>query len=544
VPRLSVRGTAIGRNPRYSRGSLRRVVLICAAACAALSCLAASAAGAPGLVPAAGAFADGDPLAYSPERAAELERAAAAGLAHVLYERTPDGVVEAARRTARYRRLVERATSGSGFSADVVEAMIFLESAGWATARASDDPRAAAGLTQIMAGTARDFLGMRVNLYASKLLTRRIVRARARGQWRVAARLQRRRAQVDERYAPAKALAATVRYLTRAREYLARNDLAVVSYHMGIGNLQDALRAYGEGSVPYVQLYFDSAPDRHAAAWNRLSQLADESRDYYWKVLAAKQIMHLYRTDGAQLETLVRLHAAKLSHEEVLHPPARTPTFERPRRVVAARRAGALLAVPDAPARLGVGVAWEAGEMAQRLGRSRTIYRALRPEALALLLYMGRRVEQLSGSKTPLVVTSAVRDEIYQRVLTRRNSMAARSYSLHTTGYAFDIAREWESPRHADAVQFVLDRLEAQGLIAYIKEPTAIHIAVSKRARILVPAMLRAPDEPEPIAAPEPTPAPVGAIGEAAVAELPQPPVARPAEPRSWLEELRERLPF
>ena len=98
-----------------------------------------------------------------------------------------------------------------------------------------------------------------------------------------------------------------------------------------------------------------------------------------------------------------------------------------------------------------------------------------------MLLYIGQRVHELSGSR-PLILTSAVRDLRYQRVLLRHNSMAARRYSLHTTGYAFDIARSYGSRREGAAFQFVLERLQALNLIAYIKEPAAIHIAVASHA--------------------------------------------------------------
>jgi hypothetical protein len=53
---------------------------------------------------------------------------------------------------------------------------------------------------------------------------------------------------------------------------------------------------------------------------------------------------------------------------------------------------------------------------------------------------------------------------------------------LHTTGYAFDIARSYTGVRQADAFQFVLDRLTAANAIAYIREASAIHIAVASDA--------------------------------------------------------------
>jgi uncharacterized protein YcbK (DUF882 family) len=122
------------------------------------------------------------------------------------------------------------------------------------------------------------------------------------------------------------------------------------------------------------------------------------------------------------------------------------------------------------------------GEEAHKLGRSVRLYRGLRPATLDVLLYIGKRVHALSGAHRPLLVTSAVRDGRYQRVLTRVNANAARTYSMHTTGYAFDIARDYGSRRQASAFQLVLDRLQAVNAIAYIREAAAIHIAVASDA--------------------------------------------------------------
>src|SRR5919107_929147 len=49
-----------------------------------------------------------DPIAWSPKRRRELERRAAAGLAHVIYAKSPGGAVASAARTAGWRPLVDR----------------------------------------------------------------------------------------------------------------------------------------------------------------------------------------------------------------------------------------------------------------------------------------------------------------------------------------------------------------------------------------------------------------------------------------------------
>jgi hypothetical protein len=132
----------------------------------------------------------------------------------------------------------------------MLEALVFLESAGRPEVIAGDDPAGAAGLTQILAETGRDLLGMHVDLAASRTLTRAIDTALAQGEARKEALLRARRRRVDNRFIPRLALAGAVRYLSLAEAHIGRSDLAVVSYHMGMGNLEQVLRAYVGGSSP------------------------------------------------------------------------------------------------------------------------------------------------------------------------------------------------------------------------------------------------------------------------------------------------------
>lgn len=165
-----------------------------------------------------------------------------------------------------------------------------------------------------------------------------------------------------------------------------------------------------------------------------------------------------------------------------MHPRSRTMRFATPADLVRAWRHHVLRAIPRDARRTHIAIAPSFGQEARRLRRSRRLYRGLRPQALDVLLYIGRRVHELSGSRRPLLLTSAVRDSRYQRALMNVNANAARSYSVHTTGYAFDIARVYASRRQAAAFQFVLDRLESIGAVAYIREASAIHIAVASDA--------------------------------------------------------------
>jgi hypothetical protein len=253
-----------------------------------------------------------------------------------------------------------------------------------------------------------------------------------------------------------------------------------------------------EDEITWAKLFFDTAPDRFSQAHGLLAELGDDSPTYLWRVLAAQKIMRLYREDEDELRELELLHRAKSSHEEVLHPPSDTERYADATDLRAAWEAGTLHPLPDDRS-LGFAIDRELAELAPRLDRPKTLYRGLRPEALAVLLYIGKRVQEISGSTRPLLVTSAVRDDEYQELLRDGNPEAAHGYSLHTTGYAFDIRRRYQSGDQAQAFQFLLDDLTARGLIAWIREPGAIHVTVSKDAEALVEELLaEAPPEPEP----------------------------------------------
>jgi len=382
-----------------------------------------------------------------------------------------------------------------------VEAIVFLESAGRPDVIAGGDPQNASGLTQILAETATDFLGMRVDLSASRRFTNEIEKARERGDEHAVARLQDGRRRIDARFDPAQALAGTVRYLTTAGDRFGRDDLAVVSYHMGIGNLEGVLRSYAgapdgpvadvvrEQDLSYARLYFDSSPASHSEAWQRLASFGDDSQTYYWRVLAARDIMRLYREDPARLERLAKLHGQGPSAELVLHPPSSTQRFVTREELEAALQKGVLRPLPDDPERLHYRIDPRLDRIVSSLGADPAAYRTLRPRALRLLGYLARRVYDLSNEARPLTVTRATYDLASGAILTPSDLEREHAHSsLHATGFAFDVRRRYGSGSQAEAFQWTLERLEALGLIAWTRGKSAIHIVVSPRADVRVAA--------------------------------------------------------
>jgi len=380
--------------------------------------------------------------------AAALERDAAIGVGRPFFD---GAVFTTAARVAQWRPLVGRAARAAGVDPNLLEAIVFVESSG----RADVTNGAAAGLTQLKPAVARHF-GLHVSVAHASLLSRRIARSWNAGHVR---QLKRWRARYDERFAPAKELRASAAYLAAARTTLGHEDLAVQAYHVGIGTLRDTHATYGE-------LYFGS---------NRVD-------DYALKVLAAERVMNMWRRHRSALAFEAAQQARKNSAEEYLHPFASTYRFGTPAAILHAELHHALKMIPVDTQQTHVAISGTLGAEARKLGRSRRLYRALRPQALDVLTYIGQQVHELSGVRHPLILTSAVRDNRYQRVLQHVNENAAHSYSLHTTGFAFDIARAYGSDRQGRAFQYVLDRLVAANAIAYIRESAAIHIAVAKDA--------------------------------------------------------------
>ena len=442
-----------------------------------------------------------DPFAYQPSKRAQFEARAAMGESHLLYADSPGGAPATARRVAALQAPIQAAAAGAHVDPGLLEAIVFLESAGRSEVVAGSDPAAAAGVTQIVAETGRSLLGMHIDLRASRRLTKQIAAAQKRHDSGLVARLQAQRRRVDDRFDPNKAIAATGRYLAYALPRFGRTDFAIASYHMGIGNLADVIRGYvgpkekrlaikivRERKLTYAQLYFDSTPFRHKTAYRRLAQLGDNSNTYYWRVLAARDIMRRYRQDAAQLDQLNGLETGYGSAEAVLRPPGSTEVFANAGALLRARRQKVLVRVPNQAKQRHFAVDPAVLAQARQLSGDPAFSAALRSQALALLYYLANRVHAITHTSAPLLVGSTVRDGVYQQALVQRR-LAPPGYSVYTTGYSFDIKRRYASQSQANAFQAMLDRLQALNVIAWERRADVIHITASDQAKPLTPLL-------------------------------------------------------
>jgi hypothetical protein len=369
-----------------------------------------------------------DPFAWTPERSADFARRAAAGTSEILIDRSPGGAPATAQRVARFRKQVEAAARQAGVNPDLLEGLVFLESAGRPDVRAPGGIEGAAGLTQILAETGQNLLGMKIDLEKSASYTRRQDKALRQGNLPRAAALNRARRRVDDRFDPAQALAATARYLTLAKQRFGREDLALVSYHMGMGNLENVLRDFGGGRRPYAELYFASTPRRHAKAYRRLTGLGDDSANYFWKLNAAAEIMRTYRRGQEVVPRGGREVLLRNAPQGDLRALSGTPEDT------------ALTAAPEVK---------------------------LRKEALATALYMAAEVRAISAAPSLRIVAAG------------------------DGGWTFRVSRKYASPRQALAFQYVLDRLQVLNVIAWSRMANTIRVTAGRDAEKLEPLLDR-----------------------------------------------------
>ena len=224
---------------------------------------------------------------------------------------------------------------------------------------------------------------------------------------------------------------------------------------MGIGNLQNALRAYGDDDVSYARLYFDSTPLEHAGgvpparrARRRLVDVPVARRG------GARDHAPVPHRPGA-----ARSHLGAAEREELRRggaAPGRRDRALRDARAAARRlrrrpdrRAGRARGSPSAACRSTPG--WASSRA--RLGRSRTLYRGLREPALALLDVPRRgrqadlRPASRSSSRAPCATSATSACSCAATARRRAN------YSLHTTGWAFDILRSYALARAGAGVR-------------------------------------------------------------------------------------------
>ena len=263
---------------------------------------------------------------------------------------------------------------------------------------------------------------------------------------------------------------------------------------MGMGNLQSVLRAYGERTTsPTRSSTSTRRPLRHAAAYAKLASFGDDSSNYCGSSARRARSCACSRDDRTASSRGSRpLQTAKNSAEEVLHPPGSTPRFATPATLQAGVGRRADRRVPARRQRVTGLRARRAHGRAGGGSTSPTLYRGPAPRgARHRALHRRRRCARSRGAVAADRHLDRARRASTSAGSCARNREATRNYSLHTTGWAFDIARRYRSQRQALAFQFVLDRLQVLDAIAWVREPGAIHVTAAPEAKALLPLLDR-----------------------------------------------------
>lgn len=401
------------------------------------------------------------------------------------------------------------------------EADLLLESGGDPSARSVSD---AIGVAQFMVGTGQR-CGLKVNLTASNALTRKINAlekqvawlqaqpaewARAvppalagvipavtsgnasadasllpaettattpgmwsRDQWlayRISQReaLVAKRRQVDQRFDPARAIAAQTRYLVRLTRRYGGVDWALQAYHGGEAGASKTMSLFtGSGSrtllasrgmayaslgagrwLPYTELYQHVSPSATPAAFSYLFGRSDDHRYYWWKVLMAERALDLYRKDAQEFERQWRELQPGLNADAAFYPEPGALQFADNSALAEAYRSGSLVPLPRTAGALGLRTA----NLAALAPESTTLQKGLRPEGMGALLRLAQ-IYRSNGGQEPLTVVAMVQSGAYRQLWDRRYPDrplppgVPRDPEFHTTGVTFDLrtpTRDWD----------------------------------------------------------------------------------------------------
>ncbi|OGD66642.1 hypothetical protein A3F08_03060 [Candidatus Berkelbacteria bacterium RIFCSPHIGHO2_12_FULL_36_9] len=115
---------------------------------------------------------------------------------------------------------------------------------------------------------------------------------------------------LKDRTNPEQSIKAAAKYIHDFEDDLGGKALAIENFHMGYGNLYDLIKVrykisgypdYPKDMLPkgvdYPQIYHDVMRDKNSEAYQILSKgLSDDSANYYFKVLAAMEILKINKT--------------------------------------------------------------------------------------------------------------------------------------------------------------------------------------------------------------------------------------------------------
>jgi hypothetical protein len=340
-----------------------------------------------------------------------------------------------------------------------------------------------------------------------------------RDQWiahteRQIRQLEAKRRVVDERYDPAKAIAAQTRYVVRLARRYGTLDWAFQAYHGGEGGVQRTVSSYLGRSYPqfasagaairgelphrggsqrvrpmldFEDLYFGTTPRSHPEAFSYLYGRSDHHRYYWWKILMAERAIALYRDDPEEFLRQWRALRPGQRMEVAWYPNAEELSFDTVADLKQGYESGDLVRLPADLKRHGLA----AGNVAPMDAANAYHYKGLRPAAMGTLLRVAELYRKHGGG-APLGIHSLVHTTNYTRLLEARypppwvrnppEDPADLHIDLHATGYCFDLERP-SSAWNRKVLEYALGHLADRGRIYWVDEtiygPRRYHVCPS-----------------------------------------------------------------
>jgi len=335
----------------------------------------------------------------------------------------------------------------------------------------------------------------------------------------------------DDRLDPAKAIPAMARTFAKYKKIFGdQEDFAIQQYHDGGGPVLDvisaatgikrstgalALSTVGEiiknKELNYPEIFFKNTPYHNPEIFKTIKRQLDNKEGdfgptYYFRVMAAKELLNLYRKDPAEYNALFKQFQPRFGHN---FSPNLMWSYFTPEEVEqlqianlgelrAAKVEGRIVDVPfadvealrDAKEEGRIAdVLWQDFGWSPRLRPPSQIaesdvanqleYIATEPATAGCLLYLVRELRLLQGENfTPIEVNSLIRTTKTQGILRGGNSNADTRLPTHTMGKSFDLPLQGKNEIYKRDLMFILSDLEMVGALAYIKEGSqdTIHV--------------------------------------------------------------------
>jgi hypothetical protein len=397
----------------------------------------------------------------------------------------------------KLQAIIQSAASSSGFSAKMLEGIIYLES--WGDAKTPDSPAGPRGIMQIADATAHDMGLSIVHATKYKVTTERVlIKSKTKSKntkpkYRTITHKEPYTVLVrDDRMVPEVAIPAAARYLAYLQRHFGGEDWAVFAYHCGTGcvtamrDLTSRAQGIPKDEVTVARMFFSCSPTWNRELYQAIQQqmLRDYSPTYYFRIQRAAQLLALYRENPEDLAALQLDYKNQFAAGP--RAPHRLSAWLRPDDLIyhtesdiRANAGERLIKAPDSAEYLGYTLEIPASDTAT------ANYSQAAPAALGTLTYIAFETRRLFEERSPgesfrpLAVSALVEPQDFAR-----SQVAQHEAFAHSSGQVFDLDTSHLPAGELEILKFVLDDLGWSGYLGFVEDGVGrLHIGCSPESR-------------------------------------------------------------